>query len=221
MEEWKGRFSFLCCCRLFLAYFQPPATGIGKKQASPTCWVNGHRPILDRWAVGPWTYTGVRSHFHLIGRVWFEAVEHIAGQAWRQVQFSWYFSSAGFLIDQSVFRNDSIPLCQHRWRPGQQHRAACYIRAFFNLRVSTRRILRYAKFCHGFFPEASSALGCHLEEVRGSPMYVVHRVPTFLRSKFQCGQRGDVLSAKLEPVTLQIHAIGQVWRVPVNNSRCL
>lgn len=74
-KEW-GTFSILCCCR---ATSNPRPTRLGKKYISPTCWIKGHCPILDRRAVGPWTYAGVRANFHIVCRVGFKAVEHVAG----------------------------------------------------------------------------------------------------------------------------------------------
>lgn len=207
---------------IFVDYLEPISNpspiGLGKKQSSPTCWIKGHRPILDRWAVGPWTYTGVCPHFHVIRRVWFEAVEHIAGQAGGQAELPWCFSSAGFLIGQRVLCDHPVSLCQHRWRPGQLHWAARHVRALINLRVSTGRILRHVELHHDFFPKASPALGGDFKEIGSPSVNVGHRVLSFLGSKFQCSQRSNIFSAKLKPVTLQIHAVGQVWRVPASHS---
>lgn len=184
MKEGVGHFSILCCCR---AMSNPRPTRLGKKYISPTCWINGHCPILDRRAVGPWTYAGVCANFHFVCWVGFKAVEHVAGLVGRQAELPCRSSGPGFFIGQSVLCDNPISLRQHRRIPRQLHWAACHIGALVHLWVSVRCVLRHTELDRGFLPKAPPVLGWNFEDIGGPSVNAVHRVLSFLWGKFQRG----------------------------------
>lgn len=165
----------------------PQPTGLGKKYVSPTCWIKGHCPILDRRAVGPWTYAGVCANFHIVCWVGFKAVEHVAGLVGGQAELLWCSSGPGFFIGQSVLCDYPVSLCQHRRIPRQLHWAARHIGALVHLWVSVRCVLRHTELHRGFLSGAPPVLGWNFEDIGGPSVNAVHSVLSFLRGKFQRG----------------------------------
>lgn len=184
------------------------------KQANPTCF-EGHRSILDRRAVGPWTYTGVRSNFHGVHHVGPQAVEGVSVPVGRQTQFFGSARHAGLLISQRVFRYGAVAFGQHRRHPGELQRAAGDVSVLGYLRIPSGNLLRHSEFSRRFLSEARFGLGGDFEDVRGPSVDVADGIFQLLGAELQRGKRVHVLAAELQSIALHLQTRREdLWGLP-------